>query len=78
MNLEDKVLAIMREVFGMDEVSTDVSQKNCERWDSLRHLNLATELEDALDIELEPEEIAEMKDFDAILSILRSKLQVTE
>ena len=50
MNLENKILTIMREVFGMDEVTTDASQKNCERWDSLRHLNLATELEDALDI----------------------------
>lgn len=74
MNLEDKVLAIMREVFGMDEVSTDVSQKNCERWDSLRHLNLATELEDALDIELEPEEIAEMTDFSRVIAMLESKI----
>ena len=78
MNLEDKILTIMREVFGMDEVPTDVSQKNCDRWDSLRHLNLATELEDALDIELEPEEIAEMKDFDAVLSIVKDKLQVAD
>ena len=49
----------MRETFEVDNVSADISQKNCERWDSLRHLTLASELEDAFDIELEPEEIAE-------------------
>ena len=74
MNLEDRVLAIMREVFEMEDVSTDASQKNCERWDSLHHLTLASELEDALDIELEPEEIAEMTDFSRVLAMVRSKL----
>lgn len=74
MNLNDKVLAIMCEVFGMDEVSTDVSQKNCERWDSLRHLTLASELEDAFDVEFEPEEIAVMTDFSRVIEMLNSKL----
>lgn len=74
MNLEEKVLEIMREVFGEQEVNTDVSQKNCDRWDSLRHLSLASELEEAFDIELEPEEIAEMTDFQRVVSMLQSKL----
>ena len=74
MNLEDKVLEIMREVFDLQEVSTDASQKNCDRWDSLRHLTLASELEEAFDIELEPEEIAEMTDFPRVIAMLQSKL----
>ena len=74
MNLEDKVLEIMREVFDLQEVSTDASQKNCDRWDSLRHLTLASELEDAFDIELEPEEIAEMTDFTRVIAMIQSKL----
>ncbi len=74
MNLEEKVLEIMREVFDQQEVNTDVSQKNCDRWDSLRHLSLASELEEAFDIELEPEEIAEMTDFQRVVSMLQSKL----
>lgn len=74
MNLEDKVLEIMREVFDLQEVSTDASQKNCDRWDSLRHLTLASELEEAFDIELEPEEIAEMTDFQRVIAMLQSKL----
>ena len=74
MSLEEKVLDIMRETFEVDNVSADISQKNCERWDSLRHLTLASELEDAFDIELEPEEIAEMTDFSRVITMLQSKL----
>ncbi len=74
MSLEEKVLDIMRETFEVDNVSADISQKNCERWDSLRHLTLASELEDAFDIELEPEEIAEMTDLSRVIAMLQSKL----
>ena len=74
MNLEEKILGIMREVFDMDAVPTDVSQKNCDRWDSLRHLTLASELEDAFDIELEPEEIAEMSELSRVIDMIQSKL----
>ena len=75
MNLNDKVLEIMREVFEMDTVSTDASQKNCPKWDSLHHLTLASELEDAVDIEVEPEEIAEMTDFSRVIAMLESKVK---
>ena len=75
MNIENQVLEIMRSVFGIEDVSTDVSQKNCERWDSLRHLTMASELEDAFDIELEPEEISEMTDFSRVINMINSKLK---
>lgn len=74
MNIEEKVLEIMRMTFGVDEVTTDASQKNCEQWDSLRHLTLASELEEAFDLELEPEEIAEMTDYARVVAMLKSKL----
>jgi len=73
-NIEDKVLEIMRAVFETHDVTTDASQKNCERWDSLHHLALASELEDAFDIELEPEEIAEMTDFTRVIDMIGSKI----
>ena len=74
MNLEEKVLDIMREVFGTEEVTTDSSQKNCEQWDSLHHLTLSSELEEEFDLDLEPEEIAEMTDFSRVIAMLESKL----
>ena len=74
MNLEDRILEIMHEVFEMEDVSTTASQKNCERWDSLHHLTLASEIEDSFDIDLEPEEIAEMTDFSRVVEMVKSKL----
>ena len=74
MSLEENILDIMRRVFEMDEVNTDASQKNCERWDSLHHLMLASELEDVFDIELEPEEIAEMTDYTRVVDMVKSKM----
>ena len=65
----------MREVFEMENVSTDASQKNCERWDSLHHLSLASELEEAFDIDLEPEEIADMTDFSRVIALLETKVK---
>ena len=72
--MENKVLEIMMEVFEMNDITTDVSQKNCERWDSLHHLTLASELEDAFDIELEPEEIGQMTDFAQVIDVLKKKM----
>ncbi|MBQ3364702.1 MAG: acyl carrier protein [Muribaculaceae bacterium] len=72
--MEDRILEIMREVFEMEDVSTTASQKNCERWDSLHHLTLASEIEDSFDIDLEPEEIAEMTDFSRVVEMVKSKL----
>ena len=74
MNLEEKILEIMRETFETQDISTTTSQRNCARWDSLRHLTLASELEDAFDIDLEPEEIATMTDFSHVLEMIQSKL----
>ena len=75
MNLEDKVLEIMREVFEMENVTTDASQKNGERWDWWHPLALASELEEAFDIDLEPEEIADMTDFSRVIALLETKVK---
>lgn len=72
--MEDRILEIMKEVFEMEDVTTDISQRNCERWDSLHHLTLASELEDAFDVELEPEEIGQMTDFSKVIDVLKNKI----
>ena len=74
MSLEEKVLNIMCDVFEMENLTTDASQKNCMRWDSLHHLTLASELEETFDVELEPEEIAQMTDFKRVMDMINSKL----
>lgn len=65
--MKDEVKDVFKRVLNITDVPDNLSQLNCENWDSLRHLNLIVELEDAFDVSFEPEDIAEMKDLDAVL-----------
>lgn len=71
--MDEKIIEIMKEVFQTPDITTESNQSNCEKWDSLHHLNLIVELEDAFDIEFEPEEIAEMKSFEAVKNTILEK-----
>jgi acyl carrier protein len=72
--MKEKVIEIMKDVLETEDISLNTSQENCENWNSLRQLNLVSELEDEFDVEFEPEEIAEMKSVEMVLKILQSKL----
>lgn len=72
--MEEKILKILKETFELDFVDKTCSQSNCPAWDSMGQLNLVAELEDAFDVSLEPEEIAEMKCYDDILHLLGKKV----
>lgn len=72
--MEEKVLEILKNVFELETVDTNCSQTTCEKWDSMGQLNLVVELESEFDISLEPEEIGEMKSYDDIVRIIKSKI----
>lgn len=71
--MEQTILAILRKLFGSDSIDTSCSQTTCSKWDSMNHLNLVLELEDAFQISLEPEEIWEIKSYDDIVRVLVKK-----
>ena len=71
--MEEKILEILRQVLGVEGLDATCSQTTCEVWDSLHHLNLVVELEDAFDVTFEPEEIAKMKSVAEIEKNLREK-----
>lgn len=71
--MEEKVLEILKNVFELDTVDETCSQTTCDKWDSMGQLNLVVELESEFDVTLEPEEIGEMKSFEDIIRILKSK-----
>ena len=71
--MEEKVLEILKNLFELDTVDETCSQTTCEKWDSMGQLNLVVELESEFDVTLEPEEIGEMKSFEDIIRILKSK-----
>ena len=72
--MEEKVLVILKNLFELDNIDETCSQTTCEKWDSMGQLNLVIELESEFDVTLEPEEIGEMKSFDDIIRILKSKI----
>ena len=72
--MEEKVLEILKNLFELDTVDETCSQETCEKWDSMGQLNLVVELETEFDVTLEPEEIGEMKSYDDIIRILKTKI----
>ena len=72
--MEEKVLEILKNLFELDTVDNTCSQETCEKWDSMGQLNLVVELETEFDVTLEPEEIGEMKSYDDIIRILKTKV----
>ena len=52
--MENRVLEIMRSVFQTEKVDETCSQQNCEKWDSMNHLNLIVELEMEFWVSFEP------------------------
>ena len=71
--MEERILEVLKNTFELDTVGTTCSQKTCDKWDSMGQLNLVVELETEFDVSLEPEEIGEMKCFEDIVRILKSK-----
>ena len=71
--MEEKVLEILKNLFELETVDETCSQTTCEKWDSMGQLNLVVELESEFDVTLEPEEIGEMKSFEDIIRILKTK-----
>jgi acyl carrier protein len=69
--MTDKIIEIISEVLETT-IDTTTSQINCEKWDSLHHLQIIVALEEAFDLSFEPEEIAEMKSIVAIESMVKT------
>ena len=74
MEIKQRIKTVISRIFEINVVPDDISQKNCEKWDSLRHLNLVVELESEFGISIEPEEIAVMKTMQDIISIVSAKI----
>ena len=73
--MENKIKEVLSEVLEIDisNITNEIAQENCVKWDSLQHLNIMVELEEALDLSFEPEEIADMITFEKILETVLLK-----
>ena len=72
--MEEKILFVLKNVLGFESATKALSQQNCDKWDSLHHLNLIVELASEFGVEFDPEEISGMKCFEDIERVLTQKL----
>lgn len=75
MPLDERLTAIFEKVFGIEasDFSPSLTPEDVLRWDSLGHMTLVMELEDAFGVHLEVDEITEMSSAGKIIEILRAK-----
>ena len=73
--MEERIIEIMKEVLENQNIDLSSTQETVESWNSLRHLNLASELEDEFNVEFDPAEIAEMKSVGQIVKIIKQKIE---
>ena len=71
--MEIKLKEIMSQVFNVPEDSIDSlsSPDTIESWDSLKHMNLVTALEEEFNVRLTYEQISEMLNFSLIIEVLK-------
>ncbi len=77
MNIEQRIKEIMSVVFECDitDITEESSPDNLANWDSIRAMNLVVALEEAFDIELEDEEIADMLNYQLIVHTIKEKVE---
>ena len=75
MTTQDRLAAIFEKVFGIEagDFSPDLAPEDVLRWDSLGHMTLVMDLEDAFGVHFEVDEITEMTSGRKIIEILRAK-----
>lgn len=71
--IPENIIAIMEETLGT-KINKNTKQSDCDKWDSLNHLNLIISLESEFDISLEPEEIGAMTSVEAVIKTVEGKI----
>lgn len=68
--MKNKIKIIMASVFEIpvEDINDDSSTNSIENWDSLRHMNLITVLEEEFGIRFNDEQIIEMLNFEQVIN----------
>lgn len=71
--MEEKIIALLERVFEGVVIDCNSNTESVSEWDSMHQLSIAFEIESEFGVELEPDEIAEMKSVKEIFSVLERK-----
>lgn len=77
MNTLEKIIEIVASTCDVDksEVTENSTVGDFPAWDSVGHLSILANVEEAFDISFEPEEMMEMEDVNDIVEMVTKKLQ---
>jgi acyl carrier protein len=72
----EQVRNIASDIFGIpvDRITAESSPETIENWDSMQHLNLVLAIEEKFGVQLDPEDIEQMKNIGAVAALVE-KLQ---
>jgi acyl carrier protein len=72
----EQVRNIASDIFSVppDKITAESSPETIENWDSMQHLNLVLALEEKFGVQLDPEDIEQMKSIGAVAALVE-KLQ---
>ncbi|MGB9203563.1 MAG: acyl carrier protein [Terriglobales bacterium] len=71
-----QVRSIASDIFGVpaDKITAESTPETIETWDSMQHLNLVLAIEEKFGVQLDPEDIEQMKNIGAVAALVE-KLQ---
>jgi acyl carrier protein len=74
----EQVRSVASDIFGIpaNKITPESSPETIDNWDSMQHLNLVLAIEEKFGVQLEPEDIEQMKNVGAVAAIVE-KLQST-
>lgn len=72
--MEEKVIALLERVFEDVKIDVNSSTENVPEWDSMHQLSIAFEIESEFGVELEPDEIVNLKSVKEIVDFLDKKV----
>lgn len=67
---QEKFASLFKKVMEVEEIKNDLSMNNMRQWDSLKHVELLTEIEEAFNIDIDLDDIMQMTSVDGILKVL--------
>ena len=77
MSNYEKYKKIFEKLFNVSgENLSNLKYQDVPEWDSVGHMELITELEDAFDIEMETDDIIDFNSFEVGLTLLKNKYNV--
>jgi acyl carrier protein len=72
----EEVRNVASDIFGIpaEKITAESSPETIDHWDSMQHLNLVLAIEEKFGVQLDPEDIEQMKNIGAVAALVE-KLQ---